>query len=186
MTMIQIKSIGFCSHFCERGDRAFEWALSFARRQMLQLNIFRFSTHPYSDLQAKRSADPQMTVSQDPVALEKELRLYYEERCGDYVDVGFRVCDGNGWNELHRCLMNRQFQLLVLAYEKAFMGVPIEKFANQFISPVVLVGPDAGDEITINTPAALIADALKLDVNTPVVRAVPDRKQSATVLPIPV
>ena len=64
---------------------------------------------------------------------EKELRLYYDRRAGDYLDVGFRLCEHAEWVELHRCLLVREFQVLVLGHIRTgvtFGRRPIEEFAD--------------------------------------------------------
>ena len=73
------------------------------------------------------------------------------------------MCEDNEWTELHRCLLIREFQVLVLGYPDAaatFAGRPIEEFADAFVSPVVLVGPDAESQIRVNTRATMIRDRL--------------------------
>jgi hypothetical protein len=97
---------------------------------------------------------------------EKKLRLYYDYRAGEFLNVGFRVCYNNSWTELHRCLLVREFQLLVLGYTKkgAFFGKkPIEEFADSFISPVILVGPDSPEQLFFNSRATLLTPNLGLD-----------------------
>jgi hypothetical protein len=97
------------------------------------------------------------------VTCERVLRMYYEERAGDYLEVGFRLCEDNEWLELHRCLVDQEFQVLVLGYverDATFSGKPIEEFANSFICPVVLVGPDSAEEFHFNRAAALISQKL--------------------------
>jgi hypothetical protein len=99
------------------------------------------------------------------VERERELRMYYDERAGDYLDVGFRLCEDNEWTELHRCLLIREFQVLVLGYPDAaatFAGRPIEEFADAFVSPVVLVGPDSPSQIRVNSRAVIIRDRLAI------------------------
>ncbi|MGW8178230.1 MAG: hypothetical protein ACWGQW_05595 [bacterium] len=91
--------------------------------------------------------------------------MYYDELAGDYLEVGFRLCEDNEWTELHRCLLKREFQVLVLGYENddaMFGGKPILEFANAFVSPVVLVGPKYPDEFYLNASAGLISDKLGL------------------------
>jgi len=99
------------------------------------------------------------------IRLERDLRLYYDDRLGDYLDAGFRLCEDPEWTELHRCLTKREFQVLVLGYPHegaSFGGVPIEEFVTSFVCPVVLVGPRSPLDIRLNEPAALIEDKLDL------------------------
>ena len=84
---------------------------------------------------------------------------------GEYLNVGFRVCYDKSWTELHRCLIIREFQILVLGFPEhgtLFANKPIEEFAESFISPVVLVGPDRPDEFYINSQAALLINELEI------------------------
>jgi hypothetical protein len=58
-----------------------------------------------------------------------------------------------------------EFQLLVLAKPvepTIFCGKRIEEFANNFVSPVVLVGPGGPEQIQLNSRAALLQDRLGL------------------------
>jgi hypothetical protein len=165
MTVPSINAIGFCAHYSPPGDWAFAHALELARRQSLQLNVFHFMTDPYTV-----GAAPEMSYSQADLALlawerERELRMYYDERAGDYLEVGFRLCYDDSWRELHRCLMIREFQVLFLAVPHAaamFCRRPIGEFANAFVCPVVLVGPDRRDQYRLNGSAALIVDSLNI------------------------
>ena len=59
--------------------------------------------------------------------------------------------------------MIREFQLLVLGYPHSnavFCGKPIEKFADDFISPVILVGPENQKQFYLNSQAVLLQDNL--------------------------
>lgn len=169
MTVVNISAVGFCAHYSEEGDWAFDFALELSRRKSAPLNVFHFLTDPYkvadNDPTVGLSAEEKAKLA---VQREKELRLYYDDRAGDYLDVGFRLCEDQEWTELHRCLLIREFQVLVLGYvgvSATFGKRPIEEFAHSFVSPVVLVGPSAKDELRLNSRAALIADKLGLDEN---------------------
>jgi hypothetical protein len=99
------------------------------------------------------------------VEKEKQLRLYYDSKLGDYLDVGFRLCEGKEWMELHRCLSRREFQVLVLpcpTFDATFGRRSLEEFVDNFVCPVVLVGPTSPFDIKLNSPARLIADRLGL------------------------
>jgi hypothetical protein len=169
MAIPTINAVGFCAHYSPQGDWAFRYALELSERHSLQLNVFHFLENPYDpddDSAAGLSRDERVRVA---IEKERELRLYYDNLAGDYVNVGFRLCERSEWQELHRCLLVREFQLLVLGYPKppaVFAGKPIEEFADSFISPVILVGPDRGDQLHLNTRAALIARRLGLPEGT--------------------
>jgi len=163
MTTTAINAVGFCAHYSPQGDWAFEFALRLAWKKDVQLNIFHFLKDPYDP----ESADPDEMSREERarflIEREKELRFYYDERLGDYLKAGFRVCEENERKELHQCLCNREFQVLVLAYPDLgvrFGGKPIEAFANAFVCPLVLVGPGSPDEYRLNRPAALLAETL--------------------------
>lgn len=146
MTMVTLKSVGLCAHYSPVGDRAFRYALALARRDRIQLNIFHFS------------AEPQARA-------DFELRQYYEDRLGDYLDVGFRVCEGEKTVELRRCLFRGEYQLLVVPYLERgapFGETTIEDFALRFLSPVVLVGRWRKVRYYLNSQAMLLADRLNL------------------------
>jgi len=165
MTTTTIRSVGFCAHYSAPGDWAFDFALGLAQRDSLPLNVFHFLSNPYDP-----SDNTSQTISGEArtrlaIEREKELRLYYDSRAGEYLEVGFRLCEDNEWKELHRCLLIRQFQLLVLGYVTPlayFAGKPIEEFADAFVSPTILVGPHHSGQFRLNTSAGLIADQIGL------------------------
>ncbi|MFZ5979025.1 MAG: universal stress protein [Candidatus Zixiibacteriota bacterium] len=166
MAIPTLNAVGFCAHYSRQGDWAFDYALRLSRIHQVQLNVFHFLSDPYKvadDEIASLSNDERARLA---IEREKELRLYYDQRAGDYLDVGFRLCEHAEWVELHRCLLVREFQILVLGYVSDgvhFGRKPIEEFAESFICPVVLVGPDTPDRYHLNSRAALIADSLGLD-----------------------
>jgi hypothetical protein len=165
MTIPTLNAVGFCAHYSEAGDWAFEYALQLAREHGVQLNVFHFLADPYDP--AARPPDLSRQERADLIIQkERELRLYYDRLAGDYLDVGFRLCEDNEWTELHRCLLIREFQILVLAYPEwhaSFAGRPLEEFAEAFVCPVVLVGPVSRRQYHLNRPAALLADQLHLE-----------------------
>jgi hypothetical protein len=165
MTIPTLNAVGFCAHYSAQGDWAFDYALELSRAHEIPLNVFHFLTDPYDP-----AAVPPRHLSREALAAlmvekERELRLYYDERAKDYLDVGFKLCDDNSWLELHRCLLDRQFQILVLGYLAAdaqFAWKPVEEFADSFVCPVVLVGPDHPRQFHLNGSAALLSDKLGL------------------------
>jgi len=163
MTIPRIEAIGFCAHYSQQGDRAFNYALNLARENSLQLNVFHFLSDPYVLNDDTEQRLPAEELADMAIAKEREMRLYYDDMAGDFLNVGFRLCFDNSWRELHRCLAGREFQLLVLAkpvIECMFADKPAEEFANSFVCPVVLVGPDRPDQFSLNSSAALMADKL--------------------------
>ncbi|MBD3401836.1 universal stress protein [candidate division GN15 bacterium] len=167
MAIPTLNAVGFCAHYSRQGDWAFDYALRLSRNHQLKLNVFHFLTDPYavddSDRVEQLSPEARARLA---IEREKELRLYYDQRAGDYLEVGFRLCDNPEWVELHRCLVVREFQLLVLGYvgpDAYFGGRPITRFADSFVCPVVLVGPDDPRQFHLNSQAQLIAASLDLE-----------------------
>jgi hypothetical protein len=165
MSTFAVRAVGFCAHYSTPGDWAFDFALRLARARSLRLNVFHFLTNPYDPgarLPEGLSREERAALA---IQLERDLRLYYDARLGDYLDAGFRLCEDPEWTELHRCLTKREFQLLVLGYPHEgarFGGVPIEDFVTSFVCPAVLVGPSSPLDVRLNEPAALIHDKLGL------------------------
>jgi len=169
MTTIAIQSIDSCAHYSRQGDWAFDYALNLAERNSLQLNVFHFLQDPYGPKDKSIDHISAAEYTNLVIKREKDLRLYYDERIGDYLEVGFRLCEENERTELHRCLCKREFQVLVLGYPDygaVFSGVPISEFAFNFVCPVVLIGPNSPDEMHINRPAVLLADKLNIDLRS--------------------
>jgi hypothetical protein len=164
MTVTRIDAVGFCAHYSRPGDLAFSYALRLSRQQGLQLNVFHFLCDPYGEEPCVARRWSAAELAQLAYERERELRFYYDELAGDYVEVGFRLCFDDSWRELHRCLVDREFQLLVLprpGESARFCRKPIEEFADSFVCPTVLVGPEP-DRFRLNSSAALLADRLEL------------------------
>jgi len=166
MAIPTFNAVGFCAHYSKQGDWAFDVALKISRADNKRLNVFHFLNDPFekNDAGVQNLSHPE--IEHLAIKKEKELRLYYDERAGEYLDVGFRICYDNSWTELHRCLLAREFQLLVLPYIKKgalFAKKSIEEFADSFVSPVVLVGPDRSQQLSFNSRAVLLAPGLGLD-----------------------
>jgi hypothetical protein len=165
MTVPRLESVGFCAHYSKVGDWAFDYALGLSRRHQLVLNVFHFLVDPYEPGKDEQRRYTPSELAQFAFERERELRFYYDERAGDFLDVGFRLCYDDSWRELHRCLAHREFQLLVLAKpapDAYFCRKPIEAFADSYACPLVLVGPDRPDRFRINGGAALLSDRLDL------------------------
>jgi hypothetical protein len=97
---------------------------------------------------------------------DKELRMGFDSRLGDYVDVGFRLCEGVDEIELRKCFKKGEYEVLVIGYQRkgaSFGGTTtIEEFCHKFHGPVVLVGPGAPDMFYINGPAKKMLDQLNI------------------------
>jgi hypothetical protein len=165
MAIPTLRAVGFCAHYSPEGDWAFDYALRLSRAHALQLNVFHFLTDPYNPNDNTKDRLTAEEKAKLAIERERELRLYYDQRAGDYLEVGFRLCEDNEWTELHRCLVIREFQILVLGYVGAqamFAGKPIKEFADSFVCPLILVGPDHPDQYQLNSRAALISRRLIL------------------------
>jgi len=166
MAIPTLNAVGFCAHYSKQGDWAFNYALKLSKQHSIQLNVFHFLTDPYKideDLADNLDHDAKTKLA---IEREKELRMYYDKRAGDYLDVGFRLCEDAEWVELHKCLLIREFQILVLGYvggDAKFGGRPIEEFAEAFVCPVVLVGPDKSIQFHLNKQATLLISKLGLE-----------------------
>lgn len=168
MAIPRLNAVGFCAHYSKQGDWAFDYALKLSRQHKIKLNVFHFLANPYNISDDSTDKLDREAKTKLAIEREKELRMYYDKRAGDYLDVGFRLCEDAEWVELHRCLLVREFQLLVLGYvdaEAMFGGRQIETFAEAFVCPVVLVGPDRPDQFHLNKQAALIIDKLEIEKN---------------------
>jgi len=165
-----MKAIGLCSHYSRQGDWAFHYALSLARKHDVQLNIFHWLESPFRFRRDFVYADDKkenlVRVTDELIAKkELELREYYDFWLGDFVKVGFRLCEGNEGAELLRCLHRKEYDVLVVGYtEKGadFGGETIEKFASHFRIPVILVGPDKPNSYYLNQHAVKILDQLEI------------------------
>lgn len=167
MTVQELKGVGYCSRLDTVGDWAFEIALSLARRHDVVLDIFFFPDPCGSAHLPHGRRGELLTLSdQAKVELEKKVRLYYDERLGDFVDVGFRLCEGDEEPELRRCLIiRREYDVLVLpnpAHAHRFGGRPIEEFAQAMPCPTILVGPESPNRLLVNSPARMWMDRLGL------------------------
>ena len=159
-----INGIGYCARMSDVGDWAFQFAFDLARRHDIQLDIFFFPTSPCEEHEARgRWGELIRMAREQQIDLEKEIRLYYDDKLGDYEKVGFRLCLGDEAPELRRCLFDHEYDILVLSYQKPLCPLgdkPIEEFARSMQCPVVLVGPNRPDEIYLNEPATLWTDEI--------------------------
>ncbi|MDA8405368.1 MAG: universal stress protein [Deltaproteobacteria bacterium] len=166
-----MNGIGLCATFSRQGDWAFDYALNLARKHQTRLNIFHFLESPYTlrrdvvfvdaDKTRTEIVTPELIAQKD-----KELRMGFDSRLGDYVDVGFRLCEGIDEVELKKCFKKGDYEVLVIGYQTRgaeFGGTTtIEEFSWKFHGPVVLVGPEAPDMFYINEASKNILDQLNL------------------------
>jgi hypothetical protein len=161
-TVGKMKGVGLRSSFSRQGDWAFEYALSLARHHNCSLNIFHFFESPYTlrkdvvFLDAEKRAT--IHVTPDYLAKkDKEMRQHWDERLGDYLKVGFRLCEGNNEWELMKCFKKGDYESLIVGYDANGAdfgdGTTIEEFSQKFKGPMVLVGPDSPDQYHVNRAA---------------------------------
>jgi hypothetical protein len=167
MTIVSLDAVGLCSHYSRVGDRAFRYGLGLARRRGLQLNVFAFLQDPFVEYVPSEGPCALRGDARERAVLAQEQRLreYYDTKLGDFLDVGFRVCEGCENLELRRCLKRREFEVLViprLGPDALFGNLPIDEFALRFMSPVVLVGGERRCRYRLNPQAELIVDKLGL------------------------
>ncbi len=167
-----MKGIGLCAIFSRQGDWAFDYALALARHHKTRLNVFQFLESPYTLRRdvvfVDEKKEETAKVTPDLIAKkDRVLRENYDERLGDYVDVGFRLCEGNDEWELRKCFRKGDYEILVIGYnakDASFGGTTtIEKFASEFKAPVVLIGPDSPDVVYLNEAASERVGDLILD-----------------------
>ena len=165
MTTPRIDSIGLIAHYSEVGDWAFESALRMARARPARLNVFHFLESPYGVPldQPPASVQPKHYDEQFLVRKDRELRERWEDRLGDFVEIGYRVCEDVRHNlELRRCLMKKEYQILIVPYvspDASFGNMPIEEFAYRYTAPLMLVGPDRPDQCALNPPAVILNES---------------------------
>jgi hypothetical protein len=165
MTVQGIRGVGFCAELSDVGDWALGVALECARRNAVQLDIFFFPCSPFEPhaTRGRRGESAHLSTS-DMIELERQMRLYYDERLGDYLEVGFRLCVGDEDPELRRCLLVRKdYDVLVIPYPSVgcrFGGTPLVDFAHSMPCPVVLVGPDRPDQRWLNSAARPLASTI--------------------------
>jgi hypothetical protein len=165
MTTPRIQKVGLVFHFSEAGDWALAAALQVARTRKTALNVYYFLQSPYEVPYDVAPADL-TTLCFDSATLaqqERKLREYFEERLGDFDDVRFRVCESGRHNqELRRCLLHHEYQLLVIPCPRQGVGfgnMPVEEFAYRFASPVMLIGPERPDQVRLNSFASVMHDS---------------------------
>ncbi|NJN63879.1 MAG: hypothetical protein HC882_02695 [Acidobacteria bacterium] len=149
------------------GDWAFNLALDLAVAHGVRLDIFFFPVPPSQPHTARgRHGELAELPADKKVELERDVRLYYDQLLGEYLNVGFRLCEGDEEPELRRCLLIRQeYDVLVLPYEGYrchFGSRTIEAFAESMPCPTLLVGPERADQIFLNSAATVRVDDLAL------------------------
>lgn len=166
-------TIGFCTHFTETDEWAFEYALRLARGRGWQLNICHWLYSPYllrRDLIADDLFHPEKTTAVNPsllVKLERQLREYYESRLGDFTDVAFKLCEGQYQVELVRCFRKNLLDLVVIGYqavddETHSTAQTLEEFALHVPFPLIVVGKDGPHNYLLNEKAREVLDDLDL------------------------
>ena len=153
-----LNGVGYCARMTQAGDWAFDFALDLAVHNDVRLDIFFFpsppeQTHPSRGRRGESAEVPE----EEKIAIERDVRLYYDNLLGEFINVGFRLCEGDEDPELRRCLLiRREYDVLVLGYEgfgTRFGSKSIEQFAQSMPCPTILVGPERADQLYINGAA---------------------------------
>ncbi len=170
-----MKTIGFCTHFTQTDEWAFDYALSLARARNWKLTICHWLHSPYSLRRDMVYTDLKRTSQVQPVTpallttLELELRECYESQLGDFTNVAFKLCEGHYQVELTRCLRQNLLDLVVMGYqqtpvlEDVSVEQPLTTFAQHLPYPMLLVGPQRPDQFWLNA----LAQNLLSDLNLP-------------------
>jgi hypothetical protein len=170
MTTPRIEKIGLVAHYSEVGNWTFETALAIACQRRIVLNVFSFLESPYEASldTAPGDAPIRRYAKRTLVEKDRELREYYDDRLGDFIDAGFRVCESGRHNlELRSCLKRKEFQILLIPYLEygvPFGNMPIEEFAYRFNAPILLVGPESPDQYHLNPPGEVLSRSLDLEI----------------------
>lgn len=168
MTTQSIRGVGYCARMSAAGDWAFDLALDLSERNDVQLDIFFFPTPPNRPHASRGRRGELAEISDDQrVAMERDMRLYYDEMLGEKINVGFRLCEGDEEPELRRCLlMRKEYDVLVLPYDGYrchFGSKAIEDFAESMPCPVLLVGPERPEQLYYNSAGEPWVERLGLD-----------------------
>jgi hypothetical protein len=167
-----MKKIGFCTHFSQADDWAFDFALDLVRRRNWQLNICHWLNSPYRlrrDLiypSLQNEGELQPITPRLLARLELDLRLHYEPKLGDFTNVAFKLCEGIYQVELARCFRQNLLDLVVMGYqqdeETATEEQPLRAFAASLNDPLVIIGPDSPDQFLLNHAAEAWLDELQI------------------------
>lgn len=153
-----LNGVGYCARMTQAGDWAFDFALDLAVHNDVRLDIFFFPSPPEQAHPSRgRHGESAEIAEEEKIAIERDVRLYYDKLLGEFINVGFRLCEGDEDPELRRCLLiRREYDVLVLGYEDSgarFGSKSIEQFAQSMPCPTILVGPERADQLYINGAA---------------------------------
>ncbi len=157
-------TLGFCTHFTQTDEWAFEYALNLVKSRGWQLNICHWLVSPY--LLRRDLVQDELLPSNSPVQitprlltqLELQLRQRYDPLLGDFTNVAFKLCEGQYQVELVRCLRKNQLDLVVMGYPLQGAPIdpgslPIEEFAVRLPYPLILVGWNGPQSFLLNAKA---------------------------------
>ena len=169
-------TLGFCTHFTQNDEWAFDYALRLAQARGWQLNICHWLRSPYllrRDLVLDDLFRPRETLPVTPgllVKLDLQLREYYDPKLGDFTNVAFKLCEGQYQIELARCFRKHLLDLVVMGYQPAGEEMEpgaqdLEVFAQNLDYPLVIVGRDGPESFLLNPKALEWLDQLDLAEN---------------------
>ena len=76
MAIPTLKAIGFCAHYSQQGDWAFNFALKLARDHSVALDVFHFLADPYDPAGKSNMALSKEKRAKLIIQSERELRMY--------------------------------------------------------------------------------------------------------------
>src|SRR5690606_38587424 len=97
--------------------------------------------------------------------LEKQLRMYYDPKLGDFTNAAFKLCEGQYQVELVRCFRKHLLDLVVMGYqpsgeESGPGNLPLEEFAKKLSYPLIIAGRDGPGTYLLNRKALEWLDKL--------------------------
>lgn len=167
-------TLGFCTHFTQADEWAFQYAFRLAQARGWQLNICHWLRSPYllrRDLIGDdlfQAGEPRPVSLKLLAKLEQQLREYYEPKLKDFTQVAFKLCEGQYQVELVRCFRKNLLDLVVIGYQQEqdtaqdAAAHSQETFAARLAYPVILVGRDGPQSYLLNAPAQAWLDRLDL------------------------
>jgi hypothetical protein len=167
MTVQSLKGFGCCAHLDTAGDWAYDAAFSLARQHGVVRDVVFFPEPCGEDRPSHgRRAEFLGLSDQAKIELEKNVRLFPEDRLGGFLEMGYGLGEGDEEPELRRCLiMRRDDDLLVLpdpSRSHRFGGRPIEACAQGMPCPTILIGPEREQQLFVNSPARIWVERVGL------------------------
>jgi hypothetical protein len=166
-------TLGFCTHFGQTDEMAFDLAFQVVKANDWQLTICHWLHSPYRirrDMVVDDLFKPQEILPVSPKLLNKleyQLRQYYDPLLEDFTNVAFKLCEGQYQVELARCFHTNLLDVVVMGYPSNSImitegGESIEDFAARLAYPLVIVGRDGPESYMVNVSALAWLDKFAL------------------------